>query len=52
MYAKLVNGSLQKPGKFVLANGRVYVNPSDKTLSELGYKIVVESEPQEEREAY
>lgn len=52
-YGKLTNGTLETfKGKSIRHNGRIYVNPTEETLKELGYKPVIETEPPEIMEGY
>lgn len=52
-YGKLINGTY-KPfdGRYIRHNGRVYTNPSEATLRQLGYKLLVTADVPEEHEGY
>lgn len=52
MYAKLINGTLSKPGKFIFTEKWTCVNPTEEILYSLGYKPVFETEQPENREGY
>jgi hypothetical protein len=52
VYGKLTDGVFTPyTGRYVRANGRVYVNPKPETLARLGYKPLIETES-EERDGY
>lgn len=50
-YGKLINGTFEPfVGRYIRHNGRVYTNPSETTLRQLGYKPLVTAEYPEECE--
>ena len=50
-YGKLVNGVFEPLMKrYLHLDGRIYANPSEKTLLSLGYKPLIETEPPEEQD--
>ena len=52
-FGKLVNGEFKAfTGDYIRHNGCVYVNPTEMTLRQLGYKPLTISEYPEEREGY
>ncbi|MGM9936894.1 MAG: hypothetical protein ACI38A_06080 [Candidatus Ornithomonoglobus sp.] len=52
-YGKLINGVFEPfTGRYIRHNGRVYSNPTEATLTQLGYKPLTEAERPEEREGY
>ncbi|MDO5399297.1 MAG: hypothetical protein Q4G33_15390 [bacterium] len=52
-YGKLINGSfIPFTGKYIRANGRVYVNPKKDTLIKSGYKPLTVAEYPEEQEGF
>lgn len=52
-FGKLVNGEFKAfTGDYIRHNGRVYVNPTETTLRQLGYKPLTTAEYPEDREGY
>lgn len=52
-YGKLINGTFEPfVGRYIRHNGRVYTNPSETTLLQLGYKPLVTADMPDEREGY
>ena len=52
-YGKLINGTFEPfTGHYIRHNGWIYTNPTEKTLMELGYKPLKESERPDEQEGY
>ena len=53
IYGKLINGIFEPfKGGYIRYNGRVYTNPTETTLIELGYKPLIEADYPEYKEGY
>ena len=53
MLFKLINNNPQPfKGRFIRHNGRIYANPTDKQLKEVGYKPLITTEYPDDVDGY